>query len=249
MFNEAATVIGVLERLCALALPTPLELIVVNDGSHDATPALLDDITDDRVVVIHHEHNRGKGAAVRTGLARATGTHLLVFDADTEYWPEDIVRLVAPILDGRGEVVYGVRVLGHNMLQPSLIHALGNKAMTMVANILYGSAIHDLHTCLKLLPLPLLRAMELHEEGFGLDTEISAELLRRGFRPFEVPVSYIGRTRAEGKKIALRDAFVSTWVMIAVRARGYTAYGARDRTLAPRVYVDPPASSPTGART
>ena len=125
----------------------------------------------------------------------ATGTHLLVFDADSEYDPDDIPKLIAPILSGRAEVVYGVRVRGAGALFPSFINVLGNRLMTAAANLLYGSAITDLHTCLKLLPMPMLRLMQLEEEGFGLDTEISAEMLRRGFRPFEIPVSYVGGPR------------------------------------------------------
>jgi hypothetical protein len=109
--------------------------------------------------------------------------------------------------------------------------------MTAVANFLFGSAISDLHTCLKLLPVPLLRLMSLEEEGFGLDTEVSGELLRRGFRPYEIPVSYVGRSREEGKKIRLSDAFRCLEVLIRVRLRGRTGYGTRDRSIVPRVSV------------
>jgi hypothetical protein len=160
---------------------------------------------------------------------------LLVFDADEEYAASDIPSLVAPILSGRAEVVYGVRQGGAGTTFPSMINLLGNRVMTIAANALYGSAISDLHTCLKLVPIPMLRRMQLEQDGFGLDTEISAEILRRGFRPFEVQVTYVGRSREEGKKIGLPDAFRCFEVLIRVRLRGRTRYGTRDRSMIPGI--------------
>ncbi|MGA2527524.1 MAG: glycosyltransferase family 2 protein [Acidimicrobiales bacterium] len=235
VYNEEHTIGRVLEALVAQSIPGDFEIIVVDDGSTDRTREMLQASWHSRHVHIRHETNRGKGAAVRTGIARASGTHLLVFDADSEYDPADIPRLIAPILSGRAEVVYGVRVRGAGVVFPSFINLLGNRVMTAAANLLYGSAMSDLHTCLKLLPLPLLRLMPLKEEGFGLDTEVSAELLRRGFRPFEVPVSYVGRSREEGKKIRLSDAFRCFEVLVRVRLRGRTRYGIRDKSLLPSV--------------
>ncbi len=237
IYNEEASVATVIATLLSVELPTPIEVIAVNDGSTDETSAILSTFTDDRLRVIAHEVNRGKGAAVRTGIAAASGSHLLIFDADTEYDVNDIPRLVAPIVTGRAEVVYGSRMSGFGTVHPSRRHALGNHAMTLAANVMFGSAISDLHTCLKLLPLPLLRSFTLTEEGFGLDTEISAEMLRLGFRPFEVPISYVGRSVEEGKKIRLSDAFRCVYVLVKVRCRGTTSYGARDRSLTPRVSV------------
>ncbi len=235
VYNEEGTIGQVLEALIAQSIPGDFEIIVVDDGSTDCTKEMLQASWNSKHVNIRHETNRGKGAAVRTGISRATGTHLLVFDADSEYDPADIPKLIAPILSGRAEIVYGVRVRGAGALFPSFINLLGNRLMTTAANLLYGSAISDLHTCLKLLPLPLLRLMPLEEEGFGLDTEVSAELLRRGFRPFEVPVSYVGRSREEGKKIRVADAFQCLEVLVKVRLRGRTHYGIRDRSIVPRV--------------
>ena len=237
VYNEEHTIGRVLEALVAQSIPGDFEIIVVDDGSTDRTREMLQASWHSRHVHIRHETNRGKGAAVRTGIARASGTHLLVFDADSEYDPADIPRLIDPILSGRAEVVYGVRARGAGVLFPSLINLLGNRVMTAAANLLFGSAMSDLHTCLKLLPIPLLRLMPLKEEGFGLDTEVSAELLRRGFRPFEVPVSYVGRSREEGKKIRLSDAFRCFEVLVRVRLRGRTRYGLRDKTLLPVVSV------------
>ncbi|MGO9964683.1 MAG: glycosyltransferase family 2 protein [Acidimicrobiales bacterium] len=238
VFNEEHTVRQVLEALMDQPIPGNFEIIVVDDGSTDRTREILQASWHHRHVCVRHETNRGKGAAVRTGISLASGSHLLVFDADSEYDPEDIPKLIAPILSGRADVVYGVRVKGAGALFPSFINVLGNRLMTVAANVLYASAISDLHTCLKLLPLPMLRLMQLEEEGFGLDTEISAEMLRRGFRPYEIPVSYVGRSRAEGKKIRLSDAFRCLLVLLKVRLRGRTSYGARDKSIAPRVAAD-----------
>lgn len=234
-FNEAKFLGEVLAGLGNLAMNEDYEVIVVDDGSTDATPQILKSVSDPRIRVLTHEQNAGKGQAVRTGIAAATGTHVLVFDADDEYDPADIPSLVRPLVAGRAEVVYGARLRGAGTTHPTFIHAFGNWVMTSAANILYGSAISDLHTCLKLLPLPLVRAMELTEHGFGLDTEITCEMLRRGFRPFELPISYVGRSKDEGKKIKSSDAVRCFLVMFRVRMRGKVRPGQQDRSLAPRV--------------
>jgi dolichol-phosphate hexosyltransferase len=237
-YNERSTILKVLDDLLSLDIPgKELEIIVINDGSTDGTQALLETFDDSRLVRIHHGANLGKGAAVRTGMAAAQGSHLLIFDADHEYDVEDIPRLVTPILSGRAEVVYGNRMSGFGTVHPSLWHAIGNKSMTLLANLLFGSAISDLHTCLKLVPMPLLKSFSLSEGGFGLDTEISAEVLRAGFRPFQVPISYVGRSKEEGKKIRLSDAMRCIFVLAKVRARPVTPYGKRDKSLAPQVSV------------
>ena len=235
-YNEEASVAQVVHNILALKIPGGIELIVVNDGSKDSTGELLAELDSAHpFTIIHHPKNRGKGAAVRTGIAAARGTHLLVFDADTEYNPLDIPVLVMPIVTNRAEVVYGARVRGHQTLMPTMIHAMGNKIMTSAANILFHSAISDLHTCLKLIPLPLLRSLKLDEQGFGLDTEITAELRRHGFRPYELSVSYVGRSKEEGKKIKSSDALRCFYVLLKVRFRGVTRPGLRDKTLAPKV--------------
>ena len=219
VLDEARTIRTVIDRLLAVEYPCPVELIVVDDGSTDGTAALLGALDDSRVVVCTHEHNQGKGAAVLTGAARATGTHLLVFDADLEYSPRDIPNLLEPVIGSDCDVVYGTRLFGMNTVYKSFRYAFGNRVMTLTANVLFDACLSDLHTCLKLVPLPLFRELRLSESGFGLDTEITAELLRHGVRPFEVPVRYIGRSRAEGKKIGWRDAVRCFRVLFAVRAR------------------------------
>ena len=234
-YNEAAS-LGDVVRAVLASLPAGGELVVDDDGSTDDTAEILEGVRDERLRAVRHTTNGGKGAAVRTGLKEATGTHVLVFDADHEYDPADIERVLDPVRRGRAEVVYGVRVPGVHTVQPSLVHAIGNKVMTAAANLVYGCAINDLHTCLKLLPLPLVRAMTLTENGFGLDTEITGEMLRRGFRPYELPVSYVGRSKEEGKKIKARDALSCFAVMVRVRLRGRVKPGHRDKTLAPRTF-------------
>jgi len=237
VYNEETTVRQVVERLLSLKLQGGLELIIVNDGSIDGTAAILDDIQEEHEIrVIHQPKNGGKGTAVRTGIASATGSHVLVFDADTEYDPYDIQAMIAPVLNGRADLVYGVRLRGIHTMMPTFAHAFGNTVMTAAVNVLYGTAISDLHTCLKMVPRPLLESLSLREHGFGLDTEITCEILRAGFRPFEVPVGYVGRSKEEGKKIKLSDAFECFLVMSRVRLRPMTRPGLRDRSLAPRVW-------------
>lgn len=234
-YNEERSIAGVMERLQSLATNVPYEVIVIDDGSSDATRSIAESMAGAMATVIHHETNRGKGAAVRSGLQQASGSHALIFDADDEYDHHDIEKLVEPLFRGRAEVVYGARMRGHGTIHPTLIHALGNTIMTATANVLYGSAISDLHTCLKLLPLPLLRAMHLTEDGFGLDTEITAEMLRRGWRPYELPISYVGRSKEEGKKIGAKDAVECFRILFQVRRRGITRPGMRDKRLSPPV--------------
>ena len=218
-YNEESTITRAIDRILIADCPCEVELIVVNDGSTDGTPALLSQIDDPRVTVHHHSANKGKGAALLAAASLATGTYILPFDADLEYSAEDISRLLEPVLNGRCEVVYGVRVFGCNTVYRTYIYALGNRLLTRTANILFNAHLTDLHTCLKLMPLVMLRSFNLREEGFGLDSEITASILRTGIRPFEVPISYYGRSRAEGKKIKWRDAIECAWILLRVRLR------------------------------
>jgi glycosyltransferase involved in cell wall biosynthesis len=221
VYNEEATILGAVSEVLQVDYPCDVELIVVDDGSTDSTGLLLSEIQDERLIVTRHLANRGKGAALRSGAAMATGTHLLPFDADLEYDPEDIPRILEPVLRNRCAVVYGVRLFGCNTVYQSYWYAIGNRFLTRMANILFDSSINDLHTCLKLMPLAWVRGLNLTEEGFGLDTEMTALLLRLGIRPFEVPISYYSRTRAEGKKITWRDAVACAWILLRVRFRSH----------------------------
>jgi dolichol-phosphate hexosyltransferase len=218
-FNEERTIARAIREVLSVEYPCEIELIVVDDGSSDSTAKLVEEFDDPRVRLHVHEYNSGKGAALRTAAALATGTHILPFDADLEYTPKDIPRLVEPILTGRFDVVYGTRLFGYNTVYQSFRYAVGNKVLTTLTNILFDSFLSDLHTCLKLMPLDLFKSLDLREKGFGLDTELTATLLRLGIRPFEVPVSYYSRSHAQGKKINAGDAVDCLHILLQVRAR------------------------------
>jgi dolichol-phosphate hexosyltransferase len=216
-YNEERTISYAIDQVLKAEYPCDVELIVVDDGSTDSTPILLERVDDPRVRVHRHPFNCGKGAAVLSAAELATGTHVLLFDADLEYSPDDIPRMLEPVRTGRCSVVYGTRLRGWNTAYRSYLYVAANRFLSRVANFLFNACVTDLHTCLKLMPLPLLRSLRLTETRFGLDTEVTAVLLRLGVRPFEVAVSYHGRSRAEGKKIALRDAVISAWILLRVR--------------------------------
>ena len=217
-YNEAATVGVAVKRLLDIRYPCDIELVIVNDGSVDHTMDVLNGIDDPRVVVTEHKTNRGKGAAVRTAAALATGDYMLVFDADLEYSAEDILGLLAPLQRGDAEVVYGVRTFGASTAH-SFWFVIGNRVNTFTANALFNTWISDLHTCLKLLPLALFRELPVKENGFGLDTELTAMLLARGVRPYEVPIHYKARSREEGKKLTWGDGVEATWILLRVRMK------------------------------
>jgi glycosyltransferase involved in cell wall biosynthesis len=206
------------KRLLDIRYPCDIELVIVNDGSADNTMDVLSSIDDPRVVVTEHPVNRGKGAAVRTAAAMATGDYMLVFDADLEYSAEDILSLLSPLQRGDAEVVYGVRTFGASTAH-SFWFVIGNRVNTFTANALFNTWISDLHTCLKLLPLAMFRELPVKENGFGLDTELTAMLLARGVRPYEVPIHYKARSREEGKKLTWGDGVEATWILLRVRMK------------------------------
>jgi len=217
-YNEAATVGVAVKRLLAIRYPCDIELVIVNDGSVDETMDVLSGIDDPRVVVTEHKVNRGKGAAVRTAAAMATGDYMLVFDADLEYSADDILSLLSPLQRGDAQVVYGVRTFGASTAH-SFWFVIGNRVNTFTANALFNTWISDLHTCLKLLPLSMFRELPVKENGFGLDTELTAMLLARGVRPYEVPIHYKARSREEGKKLTWGDGVDATWILLRVRTQ------------------------------
>jgi dolichol-phosphate hexosyltransferase len=216
VYNEADTVDVVVKRVLDVSYPCEVELVVVDDGSSDATPALLARLEDPRVSVHTHPVNRGKGAAVRTAAGKATGSHMVMCDADLEYSPEDLPALLRPVIDGEAEVVYGTRSFSSHTAF-SFWFVLGNKGVTFLANALFDAWISDLETCFKLMPLPLYRSLDVRSAGFGMEAEITGKLLKRGIRPYEVPISYRARSRAEGKKLTWRDGVEAVWILTRIR--------------------------------
>ncbi|HET9141222.1 glycosyltransferase family 2 protein, partial [Actinophytocola sp.] len=196
--------------------PCDVELVIVDDGSSDGTAPLLAAIDDPRVSVHTHPVNRGKGAAIRTAAGAATGTHVVMCDADLEYSPEDLPALLAPVVEGEAEVVYGTRSFSSHTAF-SFWFVLGNKGVTFVANALFDCWISDLETCFKLMPAELYRSLDVRSAGFGMEAEITGKLLRRGIRPYEVPIRYRARSRAEGKKLTWRDGVEAIWILSRIR--------------------------------
>jgi len=216
VFNEKATVLELLRRVEAVPLPVAKEIILVDDGSTDGTRDLLKGLGG-RATVVLHERNQGKGAALRTALARATGDLVIIQDADLEYDPADYPGLLAPLLDGRADVVYGSRFLGgpHRVL--FFWHYCANKFFTLLTNVLYNINLNDMGTCYKVFDAAKLKAIPLRSERFGIEAELTAKVCKRHLRLFEVPISYAGRTYAEGKKITWKDGFSYLWCLLRYR--------------------------------
>jgi glycosyltransferase involved in cell wall biosynthesis len=207
VYNEKATVLELLRRVEAVELPVDKQVVMVDDGSTDGTRDILKGLAPSRATVVLHERNRGKGAALRTALEHATGDLVIVQDADLEYDPADFPQMLAPLLDGRADAVYGSRFLGgpHRVLL--FWHYFGNKLFTLITNILYDINLTDMGTCYKAFVTDKLKALPLRSERFGIEAEITAKICKRRFRIYEVPISYSGRTYAEGKKITWKDGF------------------------------------------
>ena len=207
VYNEQATLESAIEQVLAADVPVAdFELIVVDDGSRDGSGAILDRGEWPRVRVIRHPENRGKGAAVRTALAEAKGRYSLIMDADLEYDASDLGRLLEPLIAGRAEAVFGTRAFeAHNAF--SFWYVLGNKAVTFACNAIYNCWLSDTMTCHKAMPTELFRSLPLREDGFAIEAEITARLLRKGVRIYEVPISYAARSREEGKKLTPADGF------------------------------------------
>ncbi|GGM29531.1 glycosyl transferase [Micromonospora sonchi] len=218
VYNEEDRIADALKQALAVDYPCEFELVVVDDGSRDGTSEILGRVDDARLRVITHQRNAGKGAAIRTAVANAEGDYLVILDADLEYDPQDIPTLLAPVLDGRATVVYGNRTFGSHSAY-SFWYVMGNKGVTMAANVLFNSYISDLETCFKLMPVELYRSLDIRSRGFGMEAEVTGKLLRRRIRPFEVPISYRARGREEGKKITWRDGVEAIWILGRERAR------------------------------
>ncbi len=215
VYDEEATVARVVRRVLDGGLAA--EVLVVDDGSGDGTLRALEAVRDPRLRVLRHERNRGKGAALRTAFAAATGDILLVQDADLEYDPGDYPALLAPILEGKADAVFGSRFLGgpHRVLL--FWHYAGNRLLTLLSNMITNLNLTDMETGAKAFRTDVLRRVTLRQDRFGFEPEITAKLARAGARIWEISVSYAGRTYAEGKKITWVDALEVPWVLLRAR--------------------------------
>ena len=194
------------------------EIIIVDDGSVDGTRAILAELAQLPGVFVHyHDRNQGKGAAVRTAIEKATGDVMLVQDADLEYDPRDYPGLLQPILEHRTKVVYGSRFLGGPRKAMFFSHMLGNKLLTLFTNIMFDTILSDMETCYKVFTREVAEQLHLKSPGWGFDPEITAKILKRGYRIYEVPISYTGREFDEGKKISWRDGLTVMWTLLKYR--------------------------------
>ena len=211
VYNEVATVETAVRRVRAVNLP--IEIIAIDDGSTDGTPAVLERLRDEGIIdrLLVHEENRGKGAAVRDGIRAATGRALVVQDADLEYDPAELPHLLEPIRSGYADAVYGSRFLGATRRVLYFWHRVGNGFLTLVSNIFTDLNMSDMETCYKMIRTDLAQRLPLSTDRFGIEPEITAKLAQAGARIYEVPISYHGRTYAEGKKITWRDGVAAFW--------------------------------------
>ena len=212
VFNESPTVESVIMKL--LQLPIPIQLVIVNDGSSDGTQEILERFaTIPSITVIHHATNQGKGSAVRSALANATGSCVVIQDADLEYDPADLPRLWGPIREGTADVVYGSRYATNSTNDSPLWHRLVNRFITTTANISFGTSLTDIETCYKLFPVSVATELlpGLRENRFGVEIELTAKFVARGLRLVEIPISYQRRGYAQGKTIGWKDGLRALW--------------------------------------
>ena len=222
VYNEVATLEKLVERVLAVELPMEREIVLVDDGSIDGTRDLYPGIeqrwpeADFKIKLARR--NRGKGGALQQGFALATGEIILVQDADLEYDPADYPRLLAPILDGRADVVYGSRFVGSQAHRVMYFwHMVGNRCLTLLSNMMTNLNLTDMETCYKVFRAEVVKPLELRSEDFRIEPELTAKVARGGWRIYEVGISYSGRTYEEGKKIGWKDAVKAVWAIIRFR--------------------------------
>lgn len=213
VYNEKNTLLDIVKRVESIDIDK--EILLVEDASTDGTREVCQQLNGS-VRVFYHDRNKGKGAAIRTGLKEATGDYVLIQDADLEYDPDDYLKLLKPIEKGKAEVVYGSRFTGEhrNMF---FLHWMGNKFLSLVTNLLYNSTISDMETCYKLIKRDIIQSLNLKCNRFDFEPEVTAKILKRKIRIYEVPISYCGREFQEGKKITWRDGVVALWILIKCR--------------------------------
>ena len=214
VYNERTTVDEIIRRV--LAVPLRIELVVVDDGSDDGTKEILEQLQCELRFKLLRQKNAGKGAALRRGFAEVTGDLVVIQDADLEYSPEEYPQLIELICDDKADVVYGSRFLGRHRAF-MFAHYMGNKLVTFATNVLYNTMLTDMETCYKAMRIEVLRSMRLKSNGFGIEPEITAKIFKRGYRVYEVPITYAGRGYEQGKKITWRAGFGALWVLLKYR--------------------------------
>ena len=217
VYNEEATVETLIRRV--LAVEIPIEIIIVDDGSTDQTASILSKLGKDpqiskMTVFLKHKRNKGKGAAIRTALKKVEGDVVIIQDADLEYDPSEYQRLLEPILDGRADVVYGSRFLGGPHRALYFWHYIGNKFLTLLSNMLTNLNLSDMETCYKVFRTEVLRKTDIISDRFEFEPEITIKVAKQGYRVYETPISYSGRSYAEGKKISWKDGLRTVWALI-----------------------------------
>ena len=214
VYNERTTVEEIIRRV--LAVPLRIELIVVDDGSKDGSGDILERLKGELNFTLIRKENGGKGSALRRGFAAVTGDMVIIQDADLEYAPEEYPELIELIVKGQADVVYGSRFLGRHRVF-MFTHYLGNMVVTLATNILYNTMLNDMETCYKVMRTDVLRSFTLDSNGFGIEPEITAKIFKRGYRVYEIPITYAGRGYDEGKKITWRAGFEALWVLLKYR--------------------------------
>ena len=214
--NEAATIEEVLDRVAAL--PLDKQVIVVDDGSTDGTGEIAERRAAKNEIQLLRQPNRGKGAAIRAAIPYVNGEIAVIQDADMEYDPAEVPALIDPILRGAADVVFGSRLSGGRTQRAYMFwHLVGNRFLSLLTNVLYNTTLSDMETGYKAFRVDVLRSLDLREDDFGIEPEITGKVCKRKLRIYELPISYYGRTYAEGKKITWRDGFKAVWVLVRVR--------------------------------